>query len=87
MIKSLDRQATILPTPAHGWQINYGTQGTTTLRPRTHEVSTYHLGLTFKSYRLYSAESDNGSLIPCYASTPIDQPPWEYFRVPLGQAH
>jgi hypothetical protein len=31
--------------PAHGWQIHYAVDGTTTLTPRNRNTSTYHLGL------------------------------------------
>ncbi len=31
--------------PAHGWQIRYGVDGTTTLSPRKRDSTTYHLGL------------------------------------------
>ena len=31
--------------PAHGWQIRYAADGTTTLRPRDHEAKAYYLGL------------------------------------------
>jgi hypothetical protein len=30
---------------AHGWQIHYAADGTTTLRPRDHEAKAYYLGL------------------------------------------
>jgi hypothetical protein len=32
--------------PAHGWQIRYATDGTTTLRPRDRQAQAYQLGLT-----------------------------------------
>ncbi len=31
--------------PAHGWQIRYGSDGTTMLSPRDRDTATYHLGL------------------------------------------
>ncbi len=31
--------------PAHGWQISYAADGTTTLSPRDHDVPAYHLGM------------------------------------------
>jgi len=31
--------------PAHGWQIRYAADGTTTLRPRDRQAQSYHLGL------------------------------------------
>ena len=33
------------PNPAHGWQIGYGVDGTTTLSPRGRNAASYHLGL------------------------------------------
>ena len=35
--------------PAHGWQIRYATDGTTTLSPRDHQAQAYQLGLTLSA--------------------------------------
>ncbi|MEE9346252.1 MAG: FG-GAP repeat protein [Methylococcales bacterium] len=35
--------------PAHGWQIRYTTDGTTTLTPRNTQIPTYHLGMTLRA--------------------------------------
>jgi hypothetical protein len=35
--------------PAHGWQIHYATDGTTTLRPRDRQAKAYELGLTLSA--------------------------------------
>ncbi len=35
--------------PAHGWQIRYATDGTTTLRPRDRQAQAYQLGLTLSA--------------------------------------
>ncbi|MEE9412513.1 MAG: FG-GAP repeat protein, partial [Methylococcales bacterium] len=35
--------------PAHGWQIRYSNNGTTTLRPRNNQTSGYHLGMRLKA--------------------------------------
>ncbi len=35
--------------PAHGWQINYSNNGTTTLTPRDKQAPNYHLGMRLKA--------------------------------------
>jgi len=35
--------------PAHGWQIHYATDGTTTLSPRDRQAQAYQLGLTLSA--------------------------------------